>query len=55
MRYGHMAQCEPCIQINKKKKKIKVKRNGRESESEKRERERGKIFRFSLRSTEIGQ
>ena len=65
MRDGHMAQCEPCIQIKKKKKRIKrkknrkVKRKRKEETDSVREMREKKNFiernsNFSLIFTKIG-
>ena len=58
MRDGHMAQCEPCIQIKKKRIKRKRKRRRREGVSvrrgEEKETERNGKMGFSLLSKIYG-
>ena len=53
MTYGHMAQCESCIQKKKKKNKNKRKIKKGEKAFSKSEREKKKIF-FSLLSNIYG-
>ena len=62
MRNGHMAQCEPCIQIQKKKEKMDKSQKERKTErrdrvrariEREREREKKDFFLFPLRFTEI--